>query len=555
MSPDVAFFRRLMYNARKITVKTIVPALILATGLLSSAAYGQSPKEPSIKSPVKNARVTAAQITVSGTTAPGSGATTVHFTIDGNGPLAATQGDHGDTNNWEATVPLEPGPNEFVVWADNALGSSPSNSANYFRVVTSAIKISTHGDGSVLPIFTGTKLDIGGTYTIFAVPGKGQYFKGWTGGITSSDQLLTFVMTPGLQVTADFTASPFASNGLFGAYGGLFWDMANPSKTNAGLLTLILNSNGVFSGQVTIDGIAKNFTSQFFLDSTAQLTIHRHNQGDLNMSMALDLTGVNGLTGMVSSAGTNGTGAFSATLQAYHRFVNTDHRGDSIDGSYTFGIEGAGYANRATAPDGYSYGTASANTAGLVNANLFLSDGTSAIASGYLTQSNGLPLYVTLYGGAGAFLGWVTFTNGALTTDDPMFWFKQPVAKGDYTNGFSLTNISMWVAPFHPPARDANVLGLSNAVVSIAAGDLSGTLSDPILLNAKGTSSGTNANDAGVSLNNQTGLFSGSFVDPIDGQTTVFHGAALEADQQGLGYFISTNHTTGAVIITSAPIP
>ncbi|HUD46923.1 MAG TPA: hypothetical protein VMR33_08835 [Candidatus Baltobacteraceae bacterium] len=532
-------------------MKNAILASLLITGLLSSSARGQVPHRPSIQFPANNTRVTTNQITVSGTTKPGSGVTSVQYTIDGNGPITATQLNDKNWNNWEAAVPLMVGSNRFQVWADGPGGASISNSANYFMVVTNSIAILTFGKGAETPNLNGKELVIDKDYKILAVPDNGQFFAGWTGSVTSAEPKLTFLMQSNMHLIATFVPNPFTTNNLTGLYGGLFWDTNNPSETNAGLLTMTLADDGNFGGQISVDGGVVPFDGRFDTNGAAQLSLHRYTRAELTVSLALDLNGVNGLTGTVASVGTNGSGAFAATLEAY-RELDADHIPRDFGGNYTVAMNGAGNGNPSNAPQGFSYGTASVGSGGHVNLHLFLSDGTTAITSGDLTGNGYLPLYVSLYAGRGSALGWIAFTNGRPTTNYEIFWFKEPVAGDTYVGGFSLTNRTVWIDPHKPPAGGANVLGLTNAVVQFTGSDLAVSLSDPLTLNAEGVGSGANTNVVKLTVHNQTGLFKGSFIDPTKGQKVLFHGAALESMRQGLGYFMTDDGLSGAVVITAA---
>lgn len=536
-------------------MKTAILASLLITGLLSYSAHGQAPRRPSIRFPANNARVTTNQITVSGNTTPGSGVTLVQYTIDGNGPFVATQLNANNWNNWQAPVSLTVGSNRFRVWDNGPGGASTSNSANYFLVVTNAITISIDGKGAVEPNYNRKELVIDKDYTVLAVPETGQFFAGWSGSVASSDPKLTFLMQSNMQLTATFVANPFTSNAPPGAYNGLFWDAESPSETNAGYLTLTLAGDGVFAGQISVDGRVNTFGGRFDTNGMAQLTLHRHKKGDLAVSLTMDLSGPNGLTGSVDSAGTNGTGAFAAQLQAYPGLIDADHRDKYFDGNYTLAMSGAGNGDPAVAPQGFSYATASVEGDGHVKLSLFLSDGATAIASGDLIANGYLPFYVSLYAGTGSVLGWIAFTNGSATTNYQIFWFKDPVANHSYADGFSLTGRTIWIDPRKAPAPGANALDVTNALVQLTGSDLTLALTDPITLNAKGVGSGANTNVVKISVKDRTGLFTGSFVDPVEGRTFLIHGVALESMREGLGYFLATNHLSGAVVITPAPVP
>jgi hypothetical protein len=120
----------------------------------------------------------------------------------------------------------------------------------------------------------------------------------------------------------------------------------------------------------------------------------------------------------------------------------------------------------------------------------------------------------------------------------------------DFTNGFTLTDRTLQLAPYKAPHTGTNALGLTNATVELFNGDLATTLDEAIDLSAKGISS---SNDTvKVTINNTTGMFSGAFVNPTTSATDHFTGAVLEPLQNGFGYFLTvgdTNLTSGSVVL------
>ncbi len=285
-----------------------------------------------------------------------------------------------------------------------------------------------------------------------------------------------------------------------------------------------------------------DFSGQFDTNGMAQLTISRPWRGNLSLSLSLDLTGSNGLTGSVISTNTNG---FTASLQAYKEI----HHASNYDGYFTWAMTGAALGSGGTAPEGYSYGTATVSPHGDVSVFLSLSDGSFGFASGGLTAGGLLPLYVSLHGGHGSLSGWLSFTNGGPTTNT-MDWFKNPVAWGSYTNGFALTNLPLWLGPYQ---RGTNTLGSSNVMVQLSGGDLSAVLTNFTTLDAPGILSVTNTNDVQVSLNLHTGIFFGSFIDPADGANTPIRGALLQPAGEAFGFFTTTNDLSGVVSFTASP--
>jgi hypothetical protein len=553
------------YFNDKLIMKTAILSSLLVTGLIAASAYGTGvatiPPKPAITGPGNNARVTDGSFTVNGTTKANFGVTSVHYTVNGVGPSTATQLNNKNWNNWQAPVVLtQPGSNLFQVWAVGTIGVSLTNSANYFLVVTSPLSITINGTGTVTPNLNGRELVIGETYAITAVAGKGQYFEGWSGSLTESDPKLRFVMQSNMALTATFITNPFTNNNLAGTYDGLFGISDDATETNSGYLTLSLTGSGpnagIFSGQVWVDGARYSFSDQRFnADGTAQVTLSRRAQkmGDLLLALTLDLNGASGLTGGVSSGGTNGTGEFVSSLQAYRTF---QHAATRYEGKYTWAMNGAGNGDATLAPQGYSYGTASVSATGRASLPImYLADGTQATFAGDLDENGYLPLYVhydTKKSGSGTVIGWVLFTNAIPTTNYTVSWFKDADTRSaSFTNGFSLTGRTIWLAPFKAPGKNTNALDLTNVDVTLQNADLPTPVNYGIPVNGKGVS--TNTDNVKLTINNTTGLFTGSFVDPVTSDTDRIQGAVLESMQNGFGYFLTvgdTNILSGSVVLT-----
>jgi hypothetical protein len=486
------------------------------------------------------------QITVEGSVTANSGITSVQYLFNGSDPYTATQPNTNNWNKWQATVSLIAGTNVFQVWAVGTNGLSITNTAHYFLIVKSPITVSVAGAGKVVPNYNGKQLIIDHSYTMVAVPGSGQVFAGWSGTVTSNHALLNFEMESGENLTATFEPSPF-TKGLTGIYDGLFYDTNSLSETSSGYLTLTLGGDhGVFSGSIMLDGQTKSFAGQFAGDGSAQLTIKRPAKGNLSLTLSLDLSGVNGLTGSIVCASTNSTNAFDASLQAYREISwNSDYIG-----YYTWAMNGSLFGG-GTGPEGYSYGTATIPAKGEAVLSLYLSDGVSTIAKGGLTEGGLWPLFLSLNGSQGSLSGWLTFATNGLTVNT-MEWFKRPVVHGYYTNGFALTNLPLVLSPY---LKGTNSLGSSNVVVQLSGDDLTNTLIDLVTLGAGTNFSVMDTNHIAVSLDLKTGIFSGTFIDPADGEGAPFRGALVQPSQEAFGFFLPTNDLGGAATITVAPTP
>jgi hypothetical protein len=521
-----------------------VVLLGFGAALPAQSAHALSTLAPHIST--ASGQYTTNQITVEGTASANSGITSVQYLFNGSGPYTATKPNTNNWNKWQAAVSLSAGTNVFQVWAVGTEGLSSTNTAHYFLIVKSPIAVSVVGSGKVVPNYNGRELIIDHSYTMVAVPGSGQVFAGWSGTVTSGRALLNIEMQSGENLTAAFEPSPF-TNGLTGIYDGLFYDSNNLSETSSGYLTLALRGdNGVFSGSIMLDGQTKSFAGQFASDGSAQLTIKRPANENVSLSLALDLSGVNGLTGSIVCESTNPANAFDASLQAY-RVIS---RNSDYVGYYTWAMNGSLF-DGGTGPEGYSYGTAIIPPQGEAALSLYLSDGISTIARGGLTEGGLFPLYLSLNGGEGSLSGWLTFATNGLTVNT-MEWFKKPVIRGYYTNGFALTNLPLVLSPY---LKGTNTLGSSNVVVQLSGGDLTGTLTDFVTLGAGKNFSVTDTNHIAVSLDLKTGIFSGTFIDPADGESALLRGALVQPSQEAFGLFLPTNHLSGAATITVAPVP
>ena len=197
----------------------------------------------------------------------------------------------------------------YSVIVSNAFG--PQTSSNAVLAVEPlasilkeklALLTSPTGSGSVVPNLNGKSLVVAHSYTVKAVAGKGQAFANWSGIIQSDSPFLTFVM-PSISnatLTANFILSPFASNGVAGAYTGLFLDPTNLSNATAGYFSAMVADNGVISGHVKTAGVTTPFSTILQANGSSTLELKRHGQSPLVLKLQVDLTGLETLTGAVS---------------------------------------------------------------------------------------------------------------------------------------------------------------------------------------------------------------------------------------------------------------
>jgi hypothetical protein len=350
---------------------------------------------------------------------------------------------------------------------------------------------------------------------------------------------------------------------IAGVYTGLFWDTNNLSNASSGWFSATVTSKDVLDGQVKIAGVTTSFTTKLQPSGNAAVVVSRHNQDALVLSLQVDLSGSGVLTGMVADA--NNT--FNSQLTAYRAGFSASSPATEFDGYYTWAMPAAS----GIAPAGNSYGSATVAAAGGVRLSVDLGDGTTTTASGSLSTSGLMPLYLSLYNGQGSLLAWLSFDKsaGSLSTNSA-YWFKDPLAlskvdasgnpvplvvkTGPFPDGFTLTNLSLFVAAYAAPEKGVNALDSSNVAIQLSGADLSNSITSTFALNASGI--GGSSAGPSVNISSKTGLFTGSFKDPSSGAPTRYAGAVLQPWQLGYGTLI-VGGLSGAVVIApdSALLP
>ncbi len=147
--------------------------------------------------------VTNAAFTATGTAKDNVAVQSVLYQLNGTGWQAATTANNW--SNWTANLNLAAGTNKFSAYAVDTTGNlSATNSISFFYVLTATLTVNTNGEGTVSPNDNGALLEIGKSYTITAKAATGFKFVNWTGGQTSTNPALTFLMASNLTFTANF---------------------------------------------------------------------------------------------------------------------------------------------------------------------------------------------------------------------------------------------------------------------------------------------------------------------------------------------------------------
>jgi uncharacterized repeat protein (TIGR03803 family) len=470
------------------------------------------------------ATVTNASLAISGGAADPNGVAIVLCQLNGSGWSAAS-----GTTHWLTNLTLQPGSNTFQAESLDPVGNpSAIMSIAIFYATISPLTLQTNGLGSISASFKGTNLNVGRSYTMRAIPGKGQLFLSWSGSISATNNPLAFVMQSNMVVQANFVTNPFIA--AAGTYEGLFFGSNGVAEQSAGLLrNLVIGASGGFSGQVVIKGAPNDFTGSFDASERSNPTVARPDAqgGPLALNMTLS---ANEVTGTLS--GTNG-GGWSSTLLA-------EQIGKSSSAEYTLLVP-PGPGAPSNCPPGYGYALVT-NHNGLVTLNGALADGTVFSQTVSIVGAGDLPLYASLYGNTGLLFGWLNF-NGGLTGTN-VWWIKaQSSSSALYTNGFTNVVTVLASAWTNPPANflPSGTLTITNTSLSL---DFAVSISNNTLIKEPGSPS----NSLTGVLNPKTGLLKFTFGNGTGKATTTGYAAILQDSTNGGGYFL-TKTNAGAVLL------
>jgi hypothetical protein len=471
----------------------------------------------------------------------------VYYRLNGGTWMAATTGN--GWVNWTAQVTLLPGTNTVEAYAVDTSGNTSAIASvglTYVYTPAALLVLEATGPARFTPNYNNAMLQVGRAYTTTVIPGTGYIFTGWVGTvlgqqvITGSTAGLTFTMQSNLVLQAGVVPNPFLP--VTGSYNGLFTE-ANRQQSDSGFFGLSLAAQGTYSAYLLIGGARTSFAGQFDTNGNASKTITLTRASSLTVTMSLDLSGSSGgLTGTVTD------GQWVADLAAERAVFNTrSNPATQYAGLYTLIIPG-GTAGDSTVPEGAGYATISVSSGGTAMLSGTLADGTNISQSVPISKTGQMPLQASLYGGGGSVLGWLTFDTNqpASSAQGVLSWIKpaQRFAKL-YPAGFAMNDIQAVGSRYVPPANAAaRVIGLTNGVVSLEGGDLTGAVTNLILLSANGKVTDLSlTNKLKLSITTSNGLFSGSMTPSGTHRSIAFKGALLQNAGAGYGFFLGTDQS------------
>jgi uncharacterized repeat protein (TIGR03803 family) len=470
------------------------------------------------------ATVTNASLAISGAAAGPNGVAIVLCQLNGNGWSAAS-----GTTHWQTNLTLQPGTNTFQAQSFDPVGNpSAIKTIAIFYTTVSPLTLQTNGLGSISASFKGTNLTVDRSYTVRAIPDKGQLFLSWSGSVSTTKNPLTFVMQSNLVVRANFVTNPFIA--AAGTYEGLFSGDDGVAEQSAGLVrSLVIGTSGAYSGQVVIKGVAHGFTGSFDASEQSNPTVAR--PGDQGGPLALNMTlSANEVTGTVS--GTD-SGGWTSALRA-------EQAVKSGSAQYTLLVP-PGPGAPSNCPPGYGYALVT-NHNGLVTLNGATADGAAFSQTAPIVGAGDLPFYASLYGNTGLLFGWLNF-NGGLTGTN-LWWIKTASSSsalypGGFTNVFTVLASAWTEAPadFLP----SGTLTISNTSLAL---DFVVSIANYTLIKEPGSPS----NSLTGVINPKTGLLKITFGNGTRKATTAGYAAILQDSTQGGGYFLTTTNA-GAVLL------
>ena len=434
----------------------------------------------------------------------------------------------------------------YTVVVNNSVGSVTSSAA--VLTVTPApptagqLSVNKSGSGTVSPDLTSANLVIGQSYTLTATSATGYVFAGWSGGVSSSSHTITFTLTVGLVLQANFIASPYLNTA--GTYNGLFSEADEVRVSSAGAFNIYSDTSGNYSGWVQIGYARYTVSGQLQLDSKATNVVARWNGTPLTVELRV---GQNSEIGQIFGRVTDGvwTSSLSGGRAAYQTAGGAPQAGD-----YTVVFPGqVGDPNQ---PAGDGYGTLHVGADGLGTLSGTLADGTAFSQSAWLTAEGDWPLYVSLYAGTGAVVSWMTFTNQPSSDiNGTVVWVKQAnVAATQYPAGF-ISDTKAVGSLYVAPTGVNKVVNLSSASVGFAGGNLTADFSNTVSVNAGSQVVNLSPNALTLTISPTLGSFSGQVAEPGTGVVHLFSGVVLQKQNAGFGFLLGS--TRSSLVTLAAP--
>jgi hypothetical protein len=330
-----------------------------------------------------------------------------------------------------------------------------------------------------------------------------------------------------------------------GSYYGLVYNKFGVNSLDSGYVTATVDAKRGYSLKVRIAG--KTYSLAGKLNSEGQMSRQiskGSGKGKISVAMGVDLSGGNQLRGTWTDGASQCE--FLADRRRYSKNVPCPEAG-----SYTVFISAPDSDD--VAPGGYAYGTLKVNRDGSTSLSAKLADGTVVTHGSCISKQGILPLYASPYGNKGLVLSWVSVLDKLPSAE--VIWIKPQNKAKYYPLGFAgISQLSGSV--YKKPAAKSKLLGLNSGFLelSFSGGELTAPLSAVITFDAKHRVIASGAGAVKMTVTPQTGLFTGTFVNPANSKRVSFSGRLLQPENPGAGFFLNQN-ASGQVLLSHPSAP
>ena len=325
-----------------------------------------------------------------------------------------------------------------------------------------------------------------------------------------------------------------------GSFAGLFYDTNTLNNASSGYFSLVLATNGDFSGYVLGAGNSNAFSGQF--------DISNHYASVTASSYTLDLILDTGVNETISGSVSNSASGWDVPLQSYHAGYSASSH-TSLAGNYLMAMPG--FEDPAAGPAGDSIFTIDINAAGAVMMIAIMADGSFVTQNSQISHAGYYPLYAPIYrsGMLGSLFGWLDFTGGVsdpLSANSILTWFNLSGATTLYPGGF--TNQAVPAASLYT-SNLVNLLPFTSGSIVLSGGNLQENLTNNVTIRNNVITATSPTNRLSVAVDSSSGIILGSFVDPNSNLTNDFYAVILQNTNICPGYFLGASQG-GSFILT-----
>jgi subtilisin family serine protease len=285
----------------------------------------------------------------------------------------------------------------------NSVSADPTNVPPWTGPAFVSVEI--EGLGRVTPNLNGKELQLGQSYTLRAVAGRGQVFAGWDGAPPgqSAFSSFSFVARSSLHLKARFVPSPFST--AAGNYYGLAVNTNNIAPFSSGYFTISLRQSGLFTGALAIGGKRLGLHGQFNASGDALVSVRRGTDTTLMTTVHVCPTNENDhLVGSITD------GTWASRIEAARNVFNAVSNPAQQAGLRAFLLQ-------QTAPQQIeaAHATTAITPGGATSVHGRLADGRAFSTSSFLAKNGDYPFFLSFHHGDEVLLGWLNFPAGPVS--------------------------------------------------------------------------------------------------------------------------------------------